>query len=76
MAQRSGGRALGASAEWAGIGGMMAHLRGAVLPVVEPFVLSFSPIEFFWLAIIGITSSRRWPAKCWCRVSIVGCFGC
>lgn len=70
------GRALGASLSAAGIGGMIGVICLAlILPVVEPFVLSFSPIEFFWLAIIGITLISALAGKMLVQGLIVGCFG-
>jgi putative tricarboxylic transport membrane protein len=70
------GRALGASLSAAGIGGLIGVICLAlILPVVEPFVLSFSPIEFFWLAIIGITLISALAGKMLVQGLIVGCFG-
>ena len=70
------GRALGASLSAAGIGGMIGVVCLAlILPAVEPFVLSFSPIEFFWLAIIGITLISALAGKMLVQGLIVGCFG-
>lgn len=70
------GRALGAALSAAGIGGMIGVVCLAlILPVVEPFVLSFSPIEFFWLAIIGITLISALAGKMLVQGLIVGCFG-
>ena len=70
------GRALGASLSAAGIGGLIGVICLAlILPVVEPFVLSFSPIEFFWLAIIGITLISALAGKRLVQGLIVGCFG-
>ena len=70
------GRALGASLAAAGIGGLIGVVCLAlILPVVEPFVLSFSPIEFFWLAIIGITLISALAGKMLVQGLIVGCFG-
>ncbi len=70
------GRALGASLSAAGIGGLIGVVCLAlILPVVEPFVLSFSPIEFFWLAIIGITLISALAGKMLVQGLIVGCFG-
>jgi TctA family transporter len=70
------GRALGAALSAAGIGGMIGVICLAlILPVVEPFVLSFSPIEFFWLAIIGITLISALAGKMLVQGLIVGCFG-
>ncbi len=57
MAQRGeAGRALGASLGASGVGGLIgAVFLAAMLPVLRPVVLSFSPAEFFLLAIFGIT---------------------
>jgi len=50
------GRALGASLVASGVGGVIGAIIFAVLiPVLEPLVLSFSPAEFFLLALLGIT---------------------
>jgi len=50
------GIALGASLMASGIGGVLGAVVLAVLiPVIEPIVLKFSPAEFFFLAILGIT---------------------
>ena len=70
------GRALGAALAAAGIGGLIGVICLAlILPVVEPFVLSFSPTEFFWLAIIGITLISALAGKMLVQGLIVGCFG-
>jgi putative tricarboxylic transport membrane protein len=50
------GRALGASITASGVGGIIgAGVFAVMIPVLEPVVLSFSPAEFFLLAILGIT---------------------
>jgi TctA family transporter len=50
------GRALGASITASGVGGIIGAIIFAVMiPILEPIVLSFSPAEFFLLAILGIT---------------------
>jgi TctA family transporter len=50
------GVALGASLMASGIGGVAGAIVLAVLiPVIEPIVLKFSPAEFFFLALLGIT---------------------
>jgi TctA family transporter len=50
------GVALGASLMASGIGGIVGAMVLAVLiPVIEPIVLKFSPAEFFFLALLGIT---------------------
>ncbi|HSM42038.1 MAG TPA: tripartite tricarboxylate transporter permease [Afifellaceae bacterium] len=57
MAQRGeAGRALGASLGASGVGGVIGALfLAAMLPILRPVVLSFSPAEFFLLALFGIT---------------------
>lgn len=57
MAQKGqAGVALGASLMASGIGGIIgAIVLAALIPVIEPIVLKFSPAEFFFLAILGIT---------------------
>ncbi len=57
MAQRGeAGRALGASLGASGVGGVIGALfLAAILPVLKPVVLAFSPAEFFLLALFGIT---------------------
>ena len=57
MAQQGeAGRALGASLGASGVGGVIGALfLAAMLPVLRPVVLAFSPAEFFLLAIFGIT---------------------
>jgi putative tricarboxylic transport membrane protein len=70
------GRALGASfgASLAGsISG--AILLGASLGVLEPVILSFSPAEFFLLAILGITFIATLSGKNVVKGLIVGLFG-
>ncbi|HMA50082.1 MAG TPA: tripartite tricarboxylate transporter permease [Magnetospirillaceae bacterium] len=70
------GRALGASLGAASIGGVVGVICLAlILPVVEPFVLAFSPAEFFWLAVIGITLISALAGKMLVQGLIVGCFG-
>ena len=50
------GRALGASITASGVGGIFgAFVFAIMIPVLEPIVLSFSPAEFFLLAVLGIT---------------------
>ena len=70
------GRALGASLGAAGIGGMIGVVCLAlILPVVEPLVLSFGPVDFFWLAIIGITLISALSGEMLVQGLIVGLFG-
>ena len=77
MAQNGqAGRALGVSLGAAAIGGVIGVICLAlILPVVEPFVLSFSPTEFFWLAIVGITLISALAGKMLVQGLIIGCFG-
>ena len=50
------GRALGAAFGASGIGGVIGGLfLLALLPLLRPVVLTFSPAEFFLLAVFGIT---------------------
>ncbi len=50
------GTALGASLMASGIGGVIgAGVLAILIPVIEPIVLKFSPAEFFFLALLGIT---------------------
>ena len=50
------GRALGASITASGVGGIIGAIVFAIMiPILEPIVLSFSPAEFFLLALLGIT---------------------
>jgi len=54
--QGQAGRALGASMTASGVGGIIGAVVFAVMiPVLEPVILSFSPAEFFLLAVLGIT---------------------
>ncbi len=70
------GRALGAGLGAAAIGGIIGVVCLAlILPVVEPVVLSFSPAEFFWIAIIGITFISALAGKMLLQGLMVGCFG-
>jgi TctA family transporter len=57
MAQKGqAGVALGASLMASGIGGILgAAVLAVLIPVIEPIVLKFSPAEFFFLALLGIT---------------------
>jgi putative tricarboxylic transport membrane protein len=70
------GRALGASLGAAGIGGVIGvACLALILPVVAPFVLSFGPVDFFWLAIIGITLISALAGEMLVQGLIVGLFG-
>lgn len=75
---RSGqaGRALGAGLGAAAIGGVVGVIcLAALLPVVEPLVLAFSPTEFFWLAVMGITFIAALAGPKLVQGLMIGCFG-
>lgn len=70
------GRALGASLGASGIGGVIgAFFLAALIPVLEPVVLSFSPAEFFLLALLGITFIALLSGSSLLKGIIVGFFG-
>ncbi|HEX5278806.1 MAG TPA: tripartite tricarboxylate transporter permease [Micropepsaceae bacterium] len=70
------GRALGASFGASTIGGLLgAVFLGLSLPILEPVILSFSPAEFFLLAILGITFIATLSGKSFLKGMIVGLFG-
>ena len=70
------GRALGASLGASGMGGVVGAIVLALLiPVLEPVVLSFSPAEFFLLAILGITFIALLSGDSLIKGIIVGLFG-
>jgi putative tricarboxylic transport membrane protein len=70
------GRALGASFG-ASLAGSTAGaiFLGASLGILEPIILSFSPAEFFLLAILGITFIATLSGKNMVKGLIVGFFG-
>jgi putative tricarboxylic transport membrane protein len=70
------GRALGASFG-ASLAGSIAGavFLGASLGVLEPVILSFSPAEFFLLAILGITFIATLSGKNVIKGLVVGLFG-
>lgn len=70
------GRALGASLGASGIGGVIgAVFLAALLPVVGPLVLAFSPAEFFLIALLGITFIAVLSGDSLVKGLIVGLFG-
>jgi TctA family transporter len=70
------GRALGASFGASTVGGLLgAVFLGASLPILEPIILSFSPAEFFLLAILGITFIATLSGNSFLKGLIVGLFG-
>src|SRR5437868_11381925 len=70
------GRALGASFGASTVGGLLgAVFLGLSLPILEPIILSFSPAEFFLLAILGITFIATLSGTNFLKGMIVGFFG-
>jgi TctA family transporter len=70
------GRALGASLGASGVGGVIgAFVLAALIPVLEPVVLAFSPAEFFLLALLGITFIALLSGDSLTKGIIVGLFG-
>src|SRR5689334_6601422 len=70
------GRALGASFGASTVGGLLgAVFLGLSLPILEPIILSFSPAEFFLLAILGITFIATLSGANFLKGMIVGLFG-
>jgi putative tricarboxylic transport membrane protein len=70
------GRALGASFGASTVGGLLgAIFLGLSLPILEPIILSFSPAEFFLLAILGITFIATLSGNSFLKGMIVGLFG-
>ncbi|PHR56604.1 MAG: hypothetical protein COA47_12865 [Robiginitomaculum sp.] len=77
MAQKGeAGRALGASLGASGVGGIIGALfLAAMLPVLKPVVLAFSPAEFFLLALFGITFIAMLSGKSLTKGISVGLLG-
>jgi putative tricarboxylic transport membrane protein len=77
MTQRGeAGRALGASLGASGIGGIIgAIFLALMLPVLRPVILSFSPAEFFLLALFGITFIATLSGKSLLKGLLIGMFG-
>ncbi|MQA67258.1 MAG: hypothetical protein GEU76_15375 [Alphaproteobacteria bacterium] len=77
MAQKGeAGMALGASLMASGLGGIIGAMVLAILiPVIEPVVLVFSPAEFFFLALLGITFVAFVSGTAISKGILVGFFG-
>ena len=70
------GRALGASLGASGVGGIIGGIfLAAMLPLLRPVVLAFSPAEFFLLAIFGITFIATLSGDSLSKGLLVGMFG-
>ena len=70
------GRAMGASLGASGVGGVIGGLfLIAVLPVLRPVILAFSPAEFFMLAIFGITFIAILSGNSLIKGLLIGFFG-
>jgi len=70
------GRALGAAFGASGLGGVIGALfLLAVLPLLRPVVLAFSPAEFFLLALFGITLIAMLSGDSLIKGLLVGFFG-
>jgi len=70
------GRAMGASLGASGVGGVIGGLfLIAVLPVLRPVILAFSPAEFFMLAIFGITFIAMLSGNALIKGLLIGLFG-
>ena len=70
------GIALGGSLMASGIGGVLGAIVLAVLiPVIEPIVLKFSPAEFFFLALLGITFVAFVSGSAIFKGIVVGLYG-
>ena len=74
--QGQAGRALGASIFASAAGGVIgAVFLIAMLPVLTPVILAFSPAEFFLLAVFGIVLISAISGDSLRKGVIVGCFG-
>jgi putative tricarboxylic transport membrane protein len=74
--QGHAGRAIGATLTASGVGGVIgAIVLALMLPIIRPVVLSFSPAEFFLLAILGITFIAAVSGEALVPGLIVGLFG-
>ncbi|MEE8517013.1 MAG: tripartite tricarboxylate transporter permease, partial [Alphaproteobacteria bacterium] len=70
------GLALGASLMASGIGGVIgAGVLAILIPVIEPIVLKFSPAEFFFLALLGITFVAFVSGSAIFKGIVVGLYG-
>lgn len=77
MTQRGeAGRAMGAALGASGLGGIIGSLfLLAVLPLLRPMILAFSPAEFFLLALFGITFIAMLSGDSLIKGLLVGFFG-
>jgi putative tricarboxylic transport membrane protein len=74
--QGHAGRAIGATLTASGVGGVIgAVVLALMLPIIRPVVLSFSPAEFFLLALLGITFIAAVSGEALVPGLIVGLFG-
>lgn len=70
------GRAMGASLGASGVGGIIGALfLLAVIPLLRPVILAFSPAEFFMLAIFGITFIAMLSGDSLIKGLLTGFFG-
>jgi putative tricarboxylic transport membrane protein len=70
------GRALGAMLMASGVGGVIgAVFLALLLPLLQPILLSFSPAEFFLLAILGITFIATLSGDSLVKGLVIGLFG-
>lgn len=77
MTQRGeAGRAMGASLGASGVGGVIGALfLLAIIPLLRPVILAFSPAEFFMLAIFGITFIAMLSGDSLIKGLLTGFFG-
>jgi len=74
--QGQAGRALGASLLASALGGLVGALfLLAMLPLLEPLLLSIGPPEFFLLALLGITTIAAVSGNDLNKGIIAACFG-
>lgn len=70
------GRAMGAALGASGMGGIIGGLfLLAILPLLRPVILAFSPAEFFLLALFGITFIAMLSGDSLIKGLLVGFFG-
>jgi len=70
------GRAMGASLGASGVGGIIGALfLLAVVPLLRPVILAFSPAEFFMLALFGITFIAMLSGDSLIKGLLTGFFG-
>jgi TctA family transporter len=74
--QGQAGRALGASICASVLGGVIgAMFLMAMLPILTPVILAFSPAEFFLLAVFGIVLISSISGDSLRKGVVIGCFG-